>query len=161
METSVKELTLAMVTPILKLSKLQIRAALAPINGTWFEKNPDEVLPEMGFMALLLADLLERIPFLKPEQRSEIFRQMFAANLEAVSQLAFADGNWCTWSGQTGWLDLETGDLVQAVPAPPVETIGYNLGALQQRALQEIAKRKDRHASQHSAGSVEEPGDVR
>lgn len=152
-----------MVTPILKLSKLQIRALFTAV----LQKPPpkeNETLADDEFHCLLVADLMTRLPGLEHEQRLTILTEMrdilTAAN-DAFAQLVFADGNYCTWTGRTGFLDLTTGETVTTLPMPPVETIGYNLSALYVRGKQQIAKRNNRHAKEHHAGSVDEPGDIR
>lgn len=155
--------TLAMVAPILKLSKLQLRSVAASLtyNGAadWF-RNDTQPLPQGVFGAILLADLLERkCVFLDAEQK----RLILDAQLDYAppGMLAFADGAYCVWDGLVGYLDLETGDIVPELPAKAVETIGYNLVALRERALNEIAKRqRTAHGKEHSAGSMDEPGDV-
>lgn len=104
--------------------------------------------------------MLERLAFLKPSQRQAIlleYDEQFAAVTTSTPwlQLVFADGNWCTWTGHTGWFDLTTGETVTELPAPPVETIGYNLVTLYARAMSQIEKR--RQNAEHPAGSVEKP----
>ena len=148
--------TLAMVAPILKLSKLQLRAVLQATNPDAIP-GPDDAIDARTFQTVLLADLLERkCGFLRPEQRALIVGE--ASTSTPPGMIAFADGAYCVWDGLTGYLDLESGDVVSDLPARAVETIGYNLVALRERALNEIAKRL-RHANKHPAGSVEEPGD--
>lgn len=151
-----------MVAPILKLSKLQIRTVF---TGSLQKPTPaeGERLADEDLHALLVADLLNRLTFLSHEQKLLIvgeLRDVFAAPETALTQLAFADGNYCFWTGRTSFLDLSTGDTVQALPMPPVETISYNLTVLYQRARQQVEKRS-RHGNKHSAGSLEESGDVR
>lgn len=104
--------------------------------------------------------MLERLAFLKPSQRQAIlleYDEQFAAVTTSTPwrQLVFADGNWCTWTGHTGWFDLTTGETAIELPAPPVETIGYNLVTLYARAMSQIEKR--RQNAEHPAGSVEKP----
>lgn len=156
--------TLAMVAPILKLSKLQLRAVAASLNNNgipvdWFRDETLPVPPD-AFRAILLADLLERkCVFLSAEQKRLILDALFA--YAPPGMIAFADGAYCVWDGAVGYLDLETGDTVPELPVKAVETIGYNLVALRERALNEIAKRQRKtHGQEHSAGSLDEPGDV-
>lgn len=107
---------------------------------------------------LLLADLLERLAFLKPSQRQAIadaYDAEIAANMPQWETLAFADGNWVTWTGHTGWYDLTTGENPDMLPTPPVETIGYNLIVLYERAIAQIRKRAA-NVQKHPAGSVDE-----
>lgn len=159
-----EEVTLAMVAPILKLSKLQLRSVAASLNyngapADWFRDDTQPLPPDV-FSAILLADLLERkCVFLNAEQRRLILDEQL--EYPAPSMIAFADGAYCVWDGLTGYLDLETGDTVPELPVKAVETIGYNLVALRERALNEIAKRQRKaHGQEHPAGSVDEPGDV-
>jgi hypothetical protein len=150
--------TLASLAPILKLDKLQIKSVLRSYNYT----DDPSPLPRYVTLHLLLADILERLAFLKPSQRQAIadaYDAEIAANMPQWQTLAFADGNWCTWTGRTGWLDLTSGDTIDVLPAPPVETIGYNLVVLYDRAIAQIQKRAQ-HAQEHPAGSPDEPGDV-
>lgn len=147
--------TLASIAPILKLDKLQIRAIARRYNYS----SDDTPLPRYVTLHLLLADLLERLAFLKPSQRVAIldeYEMTLEANEPQWETLAFADGNWVTWSGHTGWLDLETGDTVNTLPAAPVETIGYNLVTLYTRAMAQLRKRNS-DGKEHPAGSVDQP----
>jgi hypothetical protein len=153
-----------MLAPILKLGKLQLRAVAASLANAqycdvgWF-RDETSPLPVGAFGAVLLADLLERkCVFLSAEQK----RLVLETQLEYAppGMIAFADGAYCVWDGLVGYLDLETGDVVPELPAKAVETIGYNLVALRERALNEIAKRQKKNGHKHSARSVEEPGDV-
>jgi hypothetical protein len=156
------ETTLSMVTPILKLSKLQLRTLFATVLQKPMPQENEPLAPD-DFHGLLVADLLMRLAFLEHEQRITILTEMralFTANTAEFTQLVFADGNYCTWTGRTGFLDLNTGDSVTTLPMPPVETIGYNLNALYTRGKQQIAKRS-RHGQKHDAGSVDKSGDLR
>lgn len=157
METSEKKLsvTVESLAPILQLSKLEIRAALAHIGGDWFVDN-NETLPRSGVLSLLLVDTLSRTGFLQSPQVAEIHRHVVAMNIESVLHVVFADRRWCGWTGYTGWLDLTTGDHVEQTPTVAVETIGYNLVALYDRAINELCKRARIHAKQHQPDSVDE-----
>lgn len=139
----------------MKLDKLQIKSVLRSYSHT-DEPTP---LPRYVVLHLLLADLLERLAFLKPSQRQAItdaYATEIDSNMPQWETLAFADGNWVTWTGHTGWLDLTTGADVAALPAVPVETIGYNLITLYARAMAQIRKRNS-HAEEHHPGSVDQP----
>ena len=150
--------TLAMVAPILKLDKLQLRAHSRFYNAD-NKGNPEvDPLPRYVVLRLLLADMLERLAFLSPSQRQAIlerYNEDIDHNQAQWDTLAFADGNWCTWTGHYGWLDLTTGEIRTALPAPPVETIGYNLVTLYHRATTQIRKR-NADAQKHHAGSVDQ-----
>jgi hypothetical protein len=153
-ENSELTVTTESLAPILKLDKLQVKSALR--QHGFGDQVP---LPRYMILRLLLADLLERLAFLKASQRSALLDEYdFATNTNGKQweTLAFADGNWCTWSGHTGWLDLTTGDTVNALPAAPVETIGYNLVTLYTRAMAKLRKRNT-DGKEHPAGSVDEP----
>lgn len=152
--TSESELavTVASLTPILKLDKLQLRM----LTGGYSDLEP---LPKSRVGILLLADLLERLAFLTPSQRQTVlahYKPDLPATFPVWETLAFADGNWCTWTGQTGWLDLTTGDVVEALPAAPVETIGYNLVTRYVRAMAQLRKRTS-DGEKHPAGSMDQP----
>lgn len=158
--TSLKdnETTLRMVAPLLKLSKLQVRAMFTTVLQKPAPGENETLAPE-EFRCLLVADLLMRLGFLEHEQRLTILsemRSLFARDDYALPQLVFADGNYCTWTGFEGFLDLTTGETVTTLPMPPVETIGYNLSALYARGKQQLAKR-NRHAQEHPAGSLDQP----
>lgn len=136
----------------MKLDKLQLRM----LTGGYSDLEP---LPKSRVGILLLADLLERLAFLTPSQRQTVlehYRDDLPATFPVWETLAFADGNWCTWSGMTGWLDLTSGDKVGQLPAAPLETIGYNLVVLYDRAMAQIRKRTS-DAKEHPAGSVDQP----
>ena len=146
---------MASLAPILKLDKLQVKSILRSYSYTDDPAN----LPRYVTLHLLLADLLERLAFLKPSQRQAItdaYDSEIAANMSQWETLAFADGNWVTWTGHTGWLDLTTGSNVNALPAAPVETIGYNLVTLYTRAIAQIRKRNS-DAKESHAGGVDQP----
>ena len=167
METSENQkypVTLASLAPILKLDKLQIRKHAKYYNYANEKANPEVgPLPRYVILRLLLADMLERLTFLKPSQRQAVvdwYNEDIDNNFDQWQTLAFADGNWCTWTGMIGWRDLTTGDIMTTLPAPPVETIGYNLTVLYARAVAQIKKRAE-HARKHPSESTDEPGDVR
>ena len=151
METSKRprpEITLSSLAPILKLDKLQIKAH----GGYSYE--PDEALMHFDIMLLLLADMLERMAFLTPSQRQAIVGR-YKISGSRWTTLAFADGNWCTWTNHKGWFDLTTGEDIAELPTAPIETIGYNMVVLLERAIVQIQKRAE-HA-EHPAGSVDQP----
>jgi len=148
-----------MVTHCLKLSKLQLRAIFTNVLR---EPVPGEtdVLPAASVFYLLLADMLERLQFLKAEQRLLLLTSLKDSQALAGQpdhgQLAFADGQYCTWTGQTGWTELETGEQVTQLPHPPIETIGYNLQELYRRGVRLIETRNGFHVKKSAAGSVDQ-----
>ena len=152
METSSTQelpVTLASLTPLLKLDKLQIKS-----HGG-YRYRPDDELLHFDIMLLLLADMLERMAFLTPSQRQAIVARYKIASSRWTT-LAFADGNWCTWTNHKGWFDLTTGEDIEELPTAPVETIGYNMVVLFERAKVQIQKRAE-HGKEHPAGSVDQP----
>jgi hypothetical protein len=154
-------LTLSMVTGAISLSKLQIRSLFTGVLNRAVPAEDSVVSPE-AFLFLLLADLMEKLPFLRPEQRTliltEMYRGPFAAQCNScLNQLVFADEKYCTWTKNFGFVDLETGDMGVAPKQPPMETIGYNLNELVRRARLNIEKRNGLHAKQPDAGNVAQP----
>jgi hypothetical protein len=155
-----------MVTRSLKLSKLQIRTLFLTVLR---EPVPaeDAHLSDTFLMVLVFADLLERIAFLLPEQRSAILTEIWAnlftteAFNTQFNQIVFIDNQFTTWTGEKGFLDLQTGEWADSLPHPALETIGYNLNELYRREKLRIEKRSGFHVKKHNAGSLEEPGDVR
>jgi hypothetical protein len=166
METSSdkKELTFGMVARNVQLSKLQLRTIfMAVLNLP--EVVDDAPIPNEPLFFILLADMLEQLTFLTAEQRLLIVQGLYETrhvNDDAccLNQLIFADNQHCTWTGHTGWVDLESGEDVESLPYPPVETIAYNLNERCRRVRLKIEKRSGLHAK-HNAGSVDEQGNVR
>jgi|688.fasta_scaffold117387_5 hypothetical protein len=153
-------LALGMVTPALCLSKLQTRALFTGVLGKNMPSDADE-LNSTDFMFLLLADLLEKLPFLQAAQRTliltEMYRGPFGAGCDScLNQLVFADERYCTWTKNFGFLDLETGDMGVSPKGVPMETIGYNLNELTKRARLNIEKRNGLHVEKPDAGNVAE-----
>lgn len=158
-----------MVTRVLRLSKLQIKAVFA---GLGLSVPPeDKALTPHEFHQLVLADLLENLKFLKPEARTIILNSVWetktngpadpdAAPCCVGDQVFFADSQYCTWLGYTGWLDLSTGDTISILPHAPVETIAYNLVELRRQATVAIENRSKSNAKR-DARSMEEQGYVR
>lgn len=144
-----------MVTSVLDLSKLQIKNIFNVLLRRPAPEPPDKLLPA-DVWYLLLADLLQRVKFLKPEQQAILITQI---QLPGTAHLVFADATHCTWTGRTGFLSLETGDTAE-LQHPPLETIGYNLEELYRRGVLKIANRAGLNAK-HNAGSVDESGDIR
>jgi hypothetical protein len=167
METSTEEkkLTFGMVTRSLKLSKLQIRTLFLTVLR---EPVPaeDAHLSDTLLMVLVFADMLDRVAFLLPEQRSVIVTEIWDLFTSEVfntqfNQIVFIDNQFTTWTGEKGFFDLQTAEWVDELPHPALETIGYNLNELYRREKLRIEKRSGFHVKKHNAGSLEEPGDVR
>jgi hypothetical protein len=162
METSgeKKDLTLGMVMPALNLSKLQTRAIFTGVLNKP-QPKPDAPLLKRDVFFLLIGDMLERLVFLKAEQRILILQGLQSLfddpNVcrECLKQLVFADGRYCTWTGQSGFTDLESGESA-SLAHPPMETIAYNLDELYRRGVLLIEKRAGFHAKKSPAGSVDE-----
>lgn len=130
------------ITQALRLNKLQIKnlfETLQPSPANWAE--------EFKTRLLVLADLLERLPYLTPESRTAILRGVWGSvnaikrdQLLPMTRIHFADGAYCCWTTSTAWLDLNTGELVKELPAMPAETIAYNLDVLEQQLKQKCAR---------------------
>lgn len=159
-----KELTRDMVVNILRLSKLQIRNVFSDILRTDY---PDNVpLKRLEIFYLLLADLLENLSFLTSDQRMLVLRETYKALHDPFVnnffvQLVFLDNAHVTWTGQEGFLSLETGEETLQLPRPALEAIGYNLSELYERGILKIEKRSGLHAKKPDEGSMGEPGDIR
>jgi hypothetical protein len=155
-----KGLTLSMVTPVLKLSKLQIRGIFTTVLRQPVPE-PTAELSQNDVFYLLLSDMLERLQFLSAEQRMLLLTSLRDSRLAdgdkpcCDEQLAFADGQYCTWTGQRGWTELDTGEQVTTLPHPPIETIGYNLKELYRRGVRLIENRNGFHAKKSAARSVD------
>ena len=67
----------------------------------------------------------------------------------------FADEKYCTWTGATGWLELETGDMVKDNVGPFIETIGYNLSELFRRHEIALKHKVAAHDQKHYHGSLD------
>ena len=150
-----------MVTESVKLSKLQLRN-IARICDCELPAPNDTVTPGL-IMCVLTADMLLRLRFLSSEQRELILNEMRPAREAAIhdfAQLVFADGNHCTWTGNTGFINLESGEQVTALTIPPMETISYNLNEMYKRGTDQITKRRNYAKRQNDAGAVDESPDV-
>lgn len=151
-----------MVMRVVELSKLQIRAIFNTILGAELPAETDP-LPVNVIFILLAADMLQRLGFLQPEQRALILANiapLFDGSCDTcLKQLVFADNRYCTWTGHTGFTDLQTGEQVTTLPHPPMETIAYNLGELYRRGVLQIEKRAGMHVKPN-ANSVDESGNV-
>lgn len=150
-----------MVIPVLNLSKLQIRSIFTAVLNKP-QPEIDTPLDKRAVFFLLVGDMLERLAFLKPEQRTLILQELQSlfddsdGCRDCLKQLVFADGKLCTWTGQSGFTDLESGEQVTTLPHPPMETIAYNLDELYRRGVLLIEKRNGLHAQKSPAGSVDE-----
>jgi hypothetical protein len=168
METSgeEKQLTFSMVTRALKLSKLQIRTLFLTVLREPVPAD-DAPIKDTFIMVLVFADLLERVAFLLPEQRSAILTEIWVGLFTSpqfdtqFNQIVFIDSQFCTWTGQEGFFDLSSGEWIDELPHPAMETIGYNLNELYRREKLRIEKRSGFHVKKYHAGSVAEPGDIR
>ena len=158
------DLTYAMVMRVLKLSKLQIRAIFISILQKPLPAEED-ILPAEDILMLLVADMLENLVFLQPEQRTVILSGLHETASSpnecptCLNQLVFVESRYTTWTGQTGFVDLETGEQVMTLPHPPMETIGYNLTELYRRGVLRTEKKAGFHVKSNP-NSVGEPGDV-
>lgn len=146
-----------MVTEILGLSKLQVRNIFTQVLRRDCPDSAAEIDPRSR-QFLFVADLLQRVKFLTAEQQMLLLGGLVGVGPE-LPNLVFADGRYCTWNGRTGWLCLETGDSVDQLPQPPLETIGYNLCELRRRCETKIKDRTGKNAEYHT-GSMDEPRNV-
>lgn len=130
------------ILPLLKINPLQVKMAATLARQ---KPLPDGApLADSDVWFLVVADLLERLKFLKPEQRTLILSTVSGGvnpiNFPPVSAvkstqpplvlLSFADGTFCSWSGRKCWLDLTTGETAEKLPDQPFESIAYNLSRL-------------------------------
>ena len=144
-------LTINMVIPVLKISKLQMRNIFENILDLPYPED-DEIIPEKALRLLFFADLLVRVKYVAAEQQQILLNKVNRS--EWPDKFVVADGKYCTWTGQTGFLNLETGEKINELPEPPLETIGYNLVELHRRGLLQAEEWKD--AKKHNSGSVDE-----
>lgn len=153
-----------MVTQAVKLSKLQIKNIFRT-KGREIPDAEQPISPE-DLSLLLTADMLERLMFLQPEQRTLILDAIEPAiNSVAISdgfyQLGFVDGRYCMWTGNTGFLDITTGDTVSELSVFPLESISYNLNELYRRGKLKIERRSGFHVKrQDDEGDVDESDDI-
>ena len=152
-----KKLTLDMVMAVLKLSKLQARTVFTGVLAQPLPA-PDTELDKTAVFTLLVADMLENIAFLQPAQRALILTELSTLGMTDCQTcdpnlMAFADVRYCTWTGHTGWTDLETGEALTAIPDPFMETISYNLNELYRRGVLKAENRAGFHVK-HNAGSM-------
>ena len=152
-----------MLSGFIKLSKLQLLNIFRA--GGQSNPAPEFELPPALLMRVILADYLERLPFLRAEQRELLLdatQEAQTRGLTEFSQIGFVDDNYCTWTGHTGFLVLESGENITALPNPPMETISYNLMELYRRGKYQIEKRSGLHAKrQNNDSDVDEPADIR
>lgn len=158
-----ESITWGMVAETVKLSKLQLRNIFRVIGMK--PPAPETAAEPEELLLVLVGDMLLSLNYLTAEQRELILDHAddlwdyIAQN--KLSQIVFVDGKYCTWTGQTGFVDITSGDPVTELPVPPIETISYNLNELYRRKKLQIEKRSGLHAKQNVAGNVEEPADVR
>jgi hypothetical protein len=151
-----------MVLKGLKISRLQIRA----IFTTILQKSMPDLTAKADpadIFCLLVADLLEQLAFLKPEQRTLLLTELkplTAQPPDGLLHLMFVDEEYCTWTGFTGFLNIADGEQTPALPDPPLESIGYNLTELYRRGTLMLENRNGFHVKKSDAGSVDEPGNI-
>jgi predicted transcriptional regulator len=140
----------------LKLSKLQTRAIFTGILRKP-QPEPTEKLTERELFFLFIADMLIRIGTLSAEQQQLILSELAQSEgttAGGLRQLIIVDGQYVTWTGQTGFIALDTGEKLETLADPPVETIGYNLDELYRRGLAK-AEKNNNHVKKSTAGSME------
>ena len=100
---------------------------------------------------LWIYDLLDTLAFLDETQRRTLMIAMrpalysYAPSVEdlldhehtriapeapPVVLLSFADGKYVTWSGYTGFFELDTGHIITGYAPHPLESVAYNLTEL-------------------------------
>lgn len=114
--------------------------------------NPDDAYAPGQTMTVWTAMMLRRLPFLGELQWQLLLReaatffsttgyQVYEA-LRSVPvgklpacQLAIVDGRYATWAERkpAGFMDLESGQAVQQLAFPPLESLSYNLVELARR----------------------------
>lgn len=152
-----------MVAKATRLSKLHVKTAFSTVLG---RKPPGDndvaTVFDAGF--LLLLDLFEQLKFLLPEQRtlliSETAQLLNRLDGEELLQIVFIDGRFCTWTGKMGFLGLISGENVETLPMPPLETIGYNLRELIRRNILQIENRNGLNVETNDAGNMDESEDI-
>lgn len=130
-----------------KIQKLQLRRIFRQMGFDGLPDGPTLVSDEqcLLFWVHLLVD---RLKFLEVAQRELLCEELSSGVVDLTTQirkelspmLVIADGQYATWTGKTGWLDLGTGNDVPRPLSPPLETVGYNLTTLFRRN-QEICQR--------------------
>jgi len=168
--TNSQNYTLEEVIPFLKMDQLQISvAAMArqePISAS-------DSLTESDIWFIVLADLLERLKFLQPAQRTLIlatitgpvnklvFPPISPADDEKrpIVMITFADGVFCSWTNNPGWLDLKTGAAVEKLPAWPIESLAYNLSRLVTDLLRKITQAKENGKNKRKAHKQNAPAE--
>lgn len=158
-------ITLGMVQRIIRLSKLQLRNLFLTRNKAVPET--DAALPPDDVAVLVFAEMLEKLAFLRPEQRTLLIGELLPV-FEAVPHAArvytlfFSDGKYALWEGRVGFLDLENGDTVEELANPAQETMMYNLNEIYRRFIVKLEKRSGLHAKkQNDDRDVEESSDLR
>jgi hypothetical protein len=157
-----KYLTYEMVLRGLKLSPLQVRAIFTTILQKSMPNSAEKAEPADIF-CLLVADLLEQLAFLQPEQRTFLLTELkplLGGEPVDLLHLMFVDEEYCTWTGFTGFLNLTDGAQVESLSDPPLESIGYNLTELYRRGTLMLENRNGFHVKKPDPGSVDEPGHV-
>lgn len=158
-------ITLGMVQRIIRLSKLQLRnlflARKKQVPEAHGELEPADV------SVLVFAEMLEKLAFLRPEQRTLLIGELLSI-FEAVPTagrvytLFFSDGKYALWEGRAGFLDIENGDTVEELANPAQETMMYNLNEIYRRFIVKLEKRSGLHAKkQNDDRDVEESADLR
>ena len=142
------------VTKGIELSPLQMRAAFRHI-GYSTPPTPETWLSADTCMRFWAAMLIDKLKFLAPEQRAILAEEVVTgiaglgdtiqAGDSITPMVVIADGRYATWHNRTGWLDLMTGNTVQAPRVRPLETTAFNLAEMfhrNQAACEEITKRE-------------------
>jgi hypothetical protein len=142
-------------SPIEKLQQKILDRDILGLGNT----DDDTVYGPGNVMVVWVATLLTRLPFVNETQwrliLSEAYGHISVAGEEIATavnpvfhgkpaegtvknyQLAFVDGRYVTWDSMAmrGFLDIETGDHVEQLQHPALESLSYNLTELARREL--------------------------
>lgn len=138
------------------LSPLQQRTAFRRL-GYDGVPAPNVNIPANHCLQLWVIMLLGRLQFLSPEQRDLLIEEMTpqlydlgetmltGANV-GTPMLVIGDGQYATWHGKVGMLDMSTGRTIDKPPRDILESVAYNLAVLFARnrvACREIQERNN------------------
>lgn len=132
-----------------QLDELQWRAAWSPARPP---EDIHEEVPLSQCHQIWLYSLLRRIKFLSTDAANLVFDTIRDYLPQNPEMLIFGEGQWCSFSGFTGWLSLESGQVRQELPVPLVETRAYNLRVYYARQ-QEICRRLTLARGENNAAS--------
>lgn len=124
---------------------------------------PQDTVPDVSFSYAVIAQFLYSSPFLTPSVWRALLEHMdvmlqvasrdHAMRLEVwdpqdtgvyqmkplenslhdLYQIIFVDAQWVTWTGETRFMGLQTGEMQGVLETPGVEQVAYNLTELTRR----------------------------